>query len=241
MLSRSDTEAFWAGGYRQYLPHVSVDSVVFGFQDGQLRVLLLRWKGLGIWSLPGGYVKLDESLDAAAVRVLRDRTGLRRVFLRQFRTFGGIRRHEAHMTALFEGLGLEVPRGAWPLGRVVSVGYLALVDFAKVRPVPDFVSDACTWHPVERLPKLAFDHRAIVRVALATLRAGLDSEAMVANLLPPRFTMPELQRLHEGLLGRRLDRRNFRKQMIDRGVVVRLPARRTGGAHRAPYLYRFTG
>lgn len=239
MLSKRETERFFAEGVRRCLPHVSVDCVVFGFHDGQLRVLLTRWRGTGIWALPGGYVLRRESLDAAAARILLARTGLARIFLRQFQTFGGVHRREHQVRTLLSAIGVTTPADSWPLQRVVSVGYLALVDFARVRPQTDYVSDRCEWRLLTRLPPLAFDHRVIIRSALASLRAAVDSPALARNLLPRQFTMPELQRVHEGILGRPLDRRNFQKRMIAAGIVERLPERRTGGAHRSPYLYRF--
>ena len=166
--------------------------------------------------LPGGYVGRRESLDHAARRVLRDRTGLGQVYLRQFHAFGGLRRREKSVGRLFARVGVAVPRDAWPLGRVVSIGYYALVDHAKVRPRTDHLSDTCGWHLVHRRPKLEFDHDDVVAEALRALRASLDSAATAASLLPARFTMPELQRLHEAILDRRLDRRNFHKRMLER-------------------------
>jgi 8-oxo-dGTP diphosphatase len=238
MISKADASTFFTRGHRKYLPHLSVDCVVFGFHDHDLEVLLLKWKHADSWVLPGGYVGRRESLDAAAHRVLRDRTGLRHVYLRQFHAFGGVHRNEASLRRLFGRLGLDAPRDAWPLGRVVSIGYYALVDFSKVRPKTDYLSDVCTWHRVGDRPRLAFDHDAIVAKALETLRASLDSAAVGATLLPDRFTMPQLQRLHEAILGQTLDRRNFQKRMRERGIVERLAERRVGGTRRA-YLYRF--
>ncbi len=239
MITRTDAETFFERGYKKYLPHLSVDCVVFGFHDAELRLLLLKWKHADTWLLPGGYVGRRESLDAAAHRVLRDRTGLQSVYLQQFHAFGGIHRKEASLRQLFASLGLTAPPNAWPLGRVVSIGYYALVDFTKVRPKPDYLAETCAWHPVDAHPRLGFDHDLIVSSALATLRSSLDTGTPGATLLPERFTMPELQRLHEAILGKSLDRRNFQKRMLERGTVQRLPERRIGGAHRAPYLYRF--
>jgi hypothetical protein len=239
MITRTDVETFFERGYKKYVPHLSVDCVVFGFHDAELRLLLLKWKHAATWLLPGGYVGRRESLDAAAHRILRDRTGLRSVYLQQFHAFGGTNRKEASLRKLFASLGLTAPRDAWPLGRVVSIGYYALVDFTKVKPKPDYLAETCAWHPVDAHPRLAFDHDLIVSSALQTLRSSLDTGTPGATLLPDRFTMPELQRLHEAILGKSLDRRNFQKRMLERGTVERLSERRTGGAHRAPFLYRF--
>ena len=98
----------------------------------------------------------------------------------------------------------------WPLQRVVSVGYLALVDFGRVRPQTDYVSDRCEWRLLTRLPPLAFDHRVIVRSALASLRAAIDSPALARNLLPPQFTMPELPPAQFDVAGRPLERGDAR-------------------------------
>jgi ADP-ribose pyrophosphatase YjhB (NUDIX family) len=268
MISQHDVESFFSQRLPRYLPSLAVDCVVFGFHDDDLKVLLLKWKGMKTWALPGGFVQRQESLDAAARRVLTDRTGLRRVYLQQFHAFGSTRRKETDLLTLFTRLGLAVQADAWPFLRVVSIGYYALVESSKVKPQVDYMSDVAAWHPVAKRPRLAFDHDAIVAKALASLRASLDAvpDASVssassspsrsrspspspsgspsgsivgATLLPPRFTMPELQRLHEAILGRPLDRRNFQKRILERGTVERLPERRTGGAHRAPFLYRF--
>jgi hypothetical protein len=131
-------------------------------------------------------------------------------------------------------------RDLWLFQRVISIGYYALVDIQKVRPTADAWTDSCAWHPVDSHPPVAYDHDRIVKGALEALRAALDVPGAGASLLPERFTMPELQCLHEAILGRRLDRRNFQKRMLERGGIERLQERRTGGAHRAPYLYRFT-
>jgi 8-oxo-dGTP diphosphatase len=239
MISKKEAESFFPRGLARHLPHLSVDCVVFGFHDGELKLLLLKWRNSKTWALPGGYVRSRESLDAAARRVLQSRTGLRRVYLQQFHAFGGLNRKEATLRRLFAKLNLATPADAWLFGRVVSIGYYALVDFSEVKPEVDYLSDTCTWHLVDHRPRLAFDHDAIVAKALEALRSSLDSATIGATLLPERFTMPELQRVHEAILGRQLDRRNFQKKMIERSLVERLPDRRPGGAHRAPFLYRF--
>ena len=229
------------GWLEQFIPHLSVDCVVFGFHATDLKVLLVKRKGLDVWTLPGGYVGHRQSLESAAQEVIQERTGMRRLHLRQFHAFGGLGRHESDGRKLLAPVFTGVRRDHWVFKRVVSVGYYALVDFGEVRPTPDPYSDSCAWYPLDERPPLAFDHDRIVARALEALRAGLEVPGAGASLLPGRFTMPELQRLHEAVLGRSLDRRNFQKRMLDRGGIERLNERRKGGAHRAPYLYRFTG
>jgi ADP-ribose pyrophosphatase YjhB (NUDIX family) len=224
-----------------FLPHLSVDCAVFGFHAGELKLLLLKWKYLDAWSLPGGYVRRDEPVDRAAERVLHERTGLERIFLQQFRVFGGTDRGEgAVVRALGTAMGVDVPADHWMAERVVSVGYFALVDHTGATPTPDLFSEECRWWDVRNRPSLLFDHDTIADAALDTLRAQARYLPLGANLLPEKFTMPELQRLYEAVLGRPLDRRNFQRWMLDLGFVERLAERKTGGAHRAPYLYRFT-
>ena len=239
-LTRSFKAAF-AKTLTGCLAHLSVDCVVFGFHDRTLKVLLLKWRSTNVWALPGGYVGHRESLDDAAHRVLCERTGLNRARLHQFSAFGGLdRRERASLRIFFGKMGLKPPPDAWPLQRVVSIGYYALVEHSKVTPRLDPFSDAFAWFPVRDLPTLAFDHAAIVRAGLQAVADHVDSPSTVAELLPGPFTMPELQRVHEAVLGRPLDRRNFQKRILDRGGLERLPERRTGASHRPPFLYRFT-
>jgi 8-oxo-dGTP diphosphatase len=224
----------------QYLPHLSVDCVVFGFHGADLKLLLVKWKGQDVWTLPGGFVGQRQSLDDAANQVLQFRTGMRRVHLRQFHAFGDLGRREAFGR---KQLGARYPgtsRDQWVFRRVVSIGYYALVDFQKAKPTADPWSDACEWHPLDAHPPLAYDHDRVVERAREALKVGLDVPGAGASLLPESFTMPELQHLHEAVLGRKLDRRNFQKRMLERGGIERLVERRKGGAHRPAYLYRFT-
>jgi ADP-ribose pyrophosphatase YjhB (NUDIX family) len=242
--ARAANLAFFAGGDRSFLPHVSVDCVILGFHGGELKVLLVRWAGSDAWSLPGGFVRQDEPLDRAAERVLRERTGLDRLFLQQFHAFGGTDRREAALLPVFQALGVAVPPDHWILRRVVSVAYVALVDFVGATPTPDALSEECRWWDLHDRPPLLFDHDAIVAGGLETVRARLaaaqpDAAAMAASLLPERFTMPELQRLYEAVLGRALDRRNFQKTILERGLVVRSPASELGVRQRARFLYQF--
>lgn len=235
---------FFAGEDRTFIPQLSVDCVILGFHAGELRVLLVRWAGADAWSLPGGYIKKDEPLDLAAERVLRERTGLERIYLQQFHTFGGTDRREHTLRSVCHAVGVDVSPDHWVLGRVVSVAYVALVDFARATPTRDAISEECRWWHLNDRPPLLFDHDVIVDRALSTVRDRLsaaqpDAATMAASLLPERFTMPELQRLYEAVLGRRFDRRNFQKMILERGLVVRSPARELGVRHRARYLYEF--
>lgn len=228
-----------ASGYRTVIPHLSVDCAVFGFDGETLQVLLLRLRGVDRWLLPGGHVQWEESLDAAAARVLRERTGLDRIFLQQFHAFGAPDRSQETMRAALGAMGVELPPGHWLAGRHVTIGYLALVPFAEVRPSLGMLAEEWRWWDVRDRPPMAFDHDAIVARALETLRAQARAYELGRELMPEKFTMAELQRLHEAVLGRALDRRNFRKKILELGVVEALPERKTGRPHRASVVYRF--
>jgi 8-oxo-dGTP diphosphatase len=217
--------------YGKYLPHVSLDCVVFGFHDATLKVLLTRLKGGDIWVLPGGYLGLNEELNEAASRILTERTGVGNVYLQQFRVFSEIKRSEAFFA--------DYPDDLWHKMRFLTVGFYALVDYTKVHPVTDELADACEWKDVSNLPEMAMDHRAIVDQALIKLRKELNYKPIGYNLLPEEFTMPELQKLYETLLGKPLNRGNFYRKMIAYDILDKQPEPRKGGAHKAPNLYKF--
>ncbi len=222
------------------LPHVSVDCVIFGFHENQLRVLLLRLKNIEEWSLPGGRLFPDESLDDAADRVLRERTGLENIFLKQFYTFGDRNRMDNtdfHSILARQGIHLDV--GHILFDRTISVGYYALVEFSQVSPALDELTEEWRWWDVRDVPAMIFDHNAITTTALEVLRRQLRFDPVGLNLLPEKFTMPELQKLYETILNKTLDRRNFQKRILGYGILTRLEERRVGGAHKSPYLYRF--
>lgn len=223
-----------------YLPSVSIDLVIFGFHGGQLKVLLLRWKTTDKWCLPGGRIRHEENMEAAAYRSLRERTGLSEIFLQQFHTFGDVVRytHFSRQDTLSK-LGLPDEDLKEFSSRDVSVGYYALVEFAGATPTPDLFTEECYWWDIDQIPPLLFDHNGMITLALKTLRRQLSYQPIGYNLLPDKFTMPDLQQLYETILGQSLDRRNFQKRMLGYGILERLEERKTGGAHKAPYLYRF--
>jgi 8-oxo-dGTP diphosphatase len=226
---------FFRRGDDFYLPHLSVDSVIFGFHENELKVLLLKWKDTNRWCLPGGFILKEEHIDDAAVRILKNRTSLEKIYLRQFYAFGDpARDRKKH--------GFKAPPGvtqSWLMDRFITVGYWALVEFSKVVPTPDEFSLACTWWDLNSIPKLILDHNLIVEKALVSLRQHLNDYPIGRDLLPQKFTMPELQKLYETILDKKLDRRNFQKKILSLGILDRLKERKTGGAHKAPFLYRF--
>lgn len=208
-------------------PALAVDCVVFGLgrsraDEPDLRVLLIQ-RGVppfeGRWALPGGFVRVDETLDEAARRELSEEASVRVAYLEQLYTFGDLERD--------------------PRERVVSVAYFALVNPAEHVPSADTDATRAAWFGAKELPPLAFDHDRVVTVALERLRSKVRYRPIGFDLLPPTFTLTQLQRMYECILGRALDKRNFRKKVLSFALLEPTNQRETGVAHRAAQLYRF--
>lgn len=225
-----------------YLPHIAYDCVIFGFSGGRLKILLLEYHNTGWLALPGGFVKQDENLDDAVYRGLQERTGLDKIYLEQFHTFGNVDRHQPKvMKTILEASGFSLTEYALLLERFISVGYYALINYEKVKPQPDALSDSIDWYFVDELPELIFKHEEIVQKALESLRFNLDRKLVGMNLLPPKFTMKELQKVYEAILGEKLRRTTFQRKMLSLDILDRHEKRFNGKAHKAPYLYSFLG
>lgn len=240
MKGNETISALLRTGEHNFLPSLSVDCVIFGFHENQLKVLLLKHRHRDLWALPGGFIYRDEPADAAASRVLRERTGLDEVFLKQFHVFGDPDRSkkEFHLRDLKKD-GINFQEDLWILQRFVTIGYYALVEYSKVSPLPDQVFEQCVWWEIHKLPELMLDHRDIFDNALNTLRLQLNHQPIGYNLLPDKFTMPELQKLYETILDKKLDRRNFQRKILSFNILRRLKETKKGVAHKAPYLYSF--
>ncbi|MCA8918810.1 MAG: NUDIX hydrolase [Planctomycetes bacterium] len=201
---------------------LAVDCVVFGLDDEDLKVMLIE-RGQppfkGRWALPGGFVRLDETLFEAARRELEEETGLKRVFLEQLYTFGDVKRD--------------------PRERVVSVAYYALCNLRdhKVQGATD--ASAAAWFGLHDLPSLAFDHDEILRTAVERIRGKVRYVPIGFELLPRKFTLTQLQKMYEKILDRQLDKRNFRKKVLGMGILEETDEVQQDVAHRAARLYRF--
>lgn len=223
-----------------FLPGLAIDTVIFGFHQNQLKILLLEYRNTGLMALPGGFILTNENLNDAAKRVLSERTGLSDIYLEQFYVFGDLSRFDpAPMQAIMAAKGYAPPENHWLLRRFISVGYYALVDFTKAVPIPDSLSDSCAWYELANLPPLMQDHQFIVQKALDTLRTDLDRKLIGFNLLAETFTMADLQSLYETILDQKLHRSGFQRKMLSLGILERLDKHYSGGAHKAPFLYRF--
>jgi 8-oxo-dGTP diphosphatase len=229
----------YLNGHEKYLRHISVDCVIFGFHDNELKVLLLHARHARLWALPGGFIKKEEHMDEAAKRILKERTGLDDIYLQQFHVFSTPGRSTRKVNQQFlKNVGVNANE-SWMYDRFITIGYTALVDFSKVQPVPDIFSSACEWFNFHDIPELLLDHREILNKALENLRLQLNFHPVGYNLLPQKFTMPELQKLYETILDKVLDRRNFQRKMIGTGILKRLNETKQGVAHKAPYYYKF--
>jgi 8-oxo-dGTP diphosphatase len=201
---------------------LTVDCVVFGFDEDELKVLLIQ-RGLepfkGRWALPGGFVRVEETLDDAARRELSEETGLQNVFLEQLYTFGNVNRD--------------------PRERVVSVAYFALVKLSDHRAKAATDAANAEWFPISKVPKLAFDHADILATALPRLKGKVRYQPIGFELLPPKFTLSQLQHIYEAVLEAELDKRNFRKKVLGFDLLIPLKEKQMVGRHRPAQLFRF--
>ncbi len=203
-------------------PALTVDVVIFTLRENRLHVLLIQRADepfAGMWALPGGFVRMEESLEDAALRELQEETGLQQAYLEQLYTYGELERD--------------------PRGRVVTVTYFALIPAdAPIRAEGGSDASQAGWFPIDELPRLAFDHAEIANYALRRLRYKLEYSAVGFELLPESFTLSEIQRTYEMILGETLDKRNFRRRILEAGIIEATPHMRSGEG-RPARLYRY--
>ena len=200
----------------------SVDNVIFGFGDGDLKVLLIE-RGEepfnGKWALPGDLVYPNEDIDSAATRVLKELTGLANVYLEQVKAFGAVERH--------------------PLGRVITIAYYSLIKISSNNLKTSSFAKKVKWHAVNQIEELAFDHLEILTASFSILKKSIRNRPIGFELLPPKFTLTQLQHLYEAVLEAELDKRNFRKKILSMGLLEDIGEMQVGVAHRPAKLYRF--
>jgi 8-oxo-dGTP diphosphatase len=203
-------------------PAVTVDLVIFTVSEEKLKVLLVKRAHApfaGFWSIPGGFLKAGESLEDAAIRVMREKTGVKEIYLEQLYTFGSPDRD--------------------PRARVITVTYFALIPWQDLdQPESAKVTDLA-WFPADQLPGLAFDHQEILTYAINRLRAKVSYSNIVYGLLPVQFRLSDLQKVYEGIINKPLDKRNFRKKMLATGLLKETGRKEITGAHRPAMLYCF--
>ncbi len=208
----------------QFNSAVSIDCVLFGFDGGELKILLIErneepfkdW-----WALPGNLVGEDESVDQSASRILHELTGLSDVYMEQYYTFGEVDRH--------------------PQGRVITVAYYAMLRLGgdkALKPLTTYAKKA-QWINVHELPKLGFDHQHIFDKGLEKIKRRIKHLPIAFELLPEKFTLTQVQNVYELILGKKLDKRNFRKKILSFGVLKELDEKQKGVSFRAATLYKF--
>ncbi|WP_435357976.1 NUDIX hydrolase [Emticicia sp. SJ17W-69] len=232
---------------QNYIHQISIDCVIFGYHDKQLKVLIpkLHFNG-DFWALPSGFVNQDEDIDNAAERILQDRTGIKNIYLEQFYIFGKANRNSVDFINRLIDLNIDLvgkniniqKEYDWFTTRFISVGYYALVDFAKVIPQKTELDESIEWYNINDLPPMIMDHNEIILKALETLRKNLDEKLTAFNLLPETFTMKEIQELYETIFDRTFVRTNFQKKILEFNVLERLEKKFTGAKNKAPYLYK---
>lgn len=208
--------------YEYPRPSVTTDCVIFGFDNGELKILLIE-RGVepykGKWAFPGGFMRENENSDECAKRELQEETGLKDLFIEQLFTFSDVDRD--------------------PRGRVVTVAYYALVKLALYNIEAGDDASNAKWFPISQIPPLAFDHDRILRMAIHRLRGKIRYQPLGFELLPEKFTIPELQNLYETILEIKLDRRNFRKKILSTGLLIDHNESIKGQPHKGANLYSF--
>lgn len=204
------------------IDNLSIDCVIFGFDNKGLEVLLIR-RAIdpfrGEWALPGGFVLKDEDIDNAAKRILTDTSGIEDIFMEQFYVFGDLDRY--------------------PERRVITIGYYALVSPDKYNLHPGLDTSEVNWFPYDQIKKLPFDHNKIINTALGKLRIRVRRQPIGFELLPQKFTLPKLQLLYESILDTKLDKRNFRKKLLKMNLLSKLEEKEKDNVRRAANLYKF--
>ena len=226
-------------------PHVSVDCVILGYDSQELKVLLIERKysesGNGTphnqhldIALPGNLVSDDEDLDTSAKRILKELTDLDNIYMEQFRAFGNPSRVRQEQDVEW----LKTMRSQ-PQARVITIAYFALVKLEDYVPKAHSFARQSGWYPIHAVPKLAFDHNEILDQALQVLKFKITHYPLGFELLPEKFTLGQLQRLYESILGDDLDKRNFRRKMKSLKLLIPLKEKQQGVSHKPAELYRF--
>lgn len=227
---------------KEAIPQLSINCVIFGFHEKTLKVIVNKID-LGkstILVLPGGYVGQKENLTDAVERIVRESTGLQNIMFKQFEVFGDASRSFAKEFALLQKKLSEKDKQLmkWFSKRFISVCYLALVDFEKIDLKPTQFLEAAQWLPIDRAKELAMDHSDIVRSARKSLQKEMPYAPIASNLLRPKFSLPELQALVEAILGREIDRPNFRRKILKTDMIKKVGQDSTG-KRRPADLYTF--
>ena len=225
---------------KEFIPQLSLNCVIFGFHEKTLKVVVNRVP-LGkstIVVLPGGFINQREDLTDAVERIVKESTGLEKILFKQFGVFGDASRSFGKEFAALADEVEDQQALKWFSNRFLTICYLALVDFNKIELNPTQFMDTAEWLPVDKVKILAMDHSEIVKSARETLFKELPYSPIASNMLPPKFTLPELHALVEAILGREIDRPNFRRKVLATNLLVKI-GQDTSGKRRPADLYSF--
>lgn len=233
--------------FDNYIPHNGIDCVIFGYEKKQLKVLVAKLNFEGdFYALPSGFIGHNEDIDAAAQRILKERTGLNNVYLDQFRVFGKANRNtKAFLDKLIDlnphlrpNEQDPMDQYQWFTKRQISIGYYALVDITVAKPNISDYDQSIDWYDIHEIPEMIVDHNEITGEALKVLRSDINEKLNAFNLLPEKFTMNEIQEIYETINEKTYIRTNFQKMILELNVLERLEKKFTGAKNRAPFLYR---
>ncbi|NJB72085.1 ADP-ribose pyrophosphatase YjhB (NUDIX family) [Saonia flava] len=242
MKTEKEFHDFLENGDKYYIPNLTIDCAIFGYHGKELKILLAKWRGLDGWGLPGGFIKKKETLSNAATRILKEKTSLDKLYLKQFHVFGDseFRRKEKEGLSFSPGNNRYLlPKNSWLHERTISIGYYALVEYSQVNLMTDYFIEELVWQDINQVPKLLFDHNEMLSYALRNMRINLYHIPIGYNLLPNKFTLPEIQSLYETILDKKLDRRNFSKKLLKLELIKDTKEVKKIGQHRSPKLYQF--
>lgn len=228
---------------KQLIPNVSVDSVVFGFDSVHLNVLLIGreilYKGVRYndWKFPGDLIRLNEDLDTASKRILKELTGLQNIYMKQLKAFGSPDRLTRRPQDMSWLISIDHPEE-----RVITIPYYSLINLSENSNAGLMLNANARWYPVDEVKQLqlAFDHKEIFEFALETLRNELRTKPLAFELLPPKFSLSQLQKIYEVIFGTSLDKRNFRKKIANLSYIVALNEKEIEVSHRPAKLYMFS-
>ncbi len=232
---------------QNYIDQLSIDCVIFGYENKQLKVLItkLNFKG-NFYAIPSGFIHQEEDIDEAARRILEHRTGINNIYLEEFKVFGSANRNNkefldqliAHNYPDSISEKTNIMEYQWFSKRFVSIGYYALVDINEVKPCLSEVYASIEWFDIHQIPALIIDYDKVVLAALNTLKEDIDKKLNVFNLLPEKFTMMEIQDIYETIFEKTYVRTNFQKKILELNTLERLEKKFTGAKNKAPYLYK---
>jgi ADP-ribose pyrophosphatase YjhB (NUDIX family) len=220
-------------------PGFSIDCVILSFHKGKLKILLNKFYLDEYWTLPGGFMLNYEDADQAAYRVLKLRTGLTDIFLKQFYLFSDPKRTIMEQNIRFvRQHATNEEEGKWLLQRFISLGYYALVLYKDVE-LPEVEGEISQWYDIDQLPELYSDHQNIIGKSIEHIRNMLPVFPVIYKLLPEKFTMSELRKVYESFIGKPQDRRNFQRKVFSEGFIVALDEKHSDKTYNPTKLYSF--